>query len=450
MTSRSGPARLAGVRPGEATAVALAAVYFFALLCGMYMLRPLREEMGIRGGVERLDRAFLTTFGAMLVAVPAASAIFARVPRGRAIPAVYGFFALNLVGFAALFARGTHPGAGHAPAWAPHAFFAWVSVYNLFVTSVFWSFMSDLFTSEQGRRLFGLVSAGGSAGALAGPAVAAVLVAPVGASGVMLASAALLAVAAGCAQALARRASREAAAVRHEGGAVGGGAFAGFTSLARSPYLAALALHTVGITVSATFLYFQQARVVAAALPSPARRVQLFAAIDLGVNVLSLVLQALATGRVLTGAGLLPGLLVHPALALAGLAAIAAAPSLAVVASVQALRRAVHYAIERPAREVLFTVVPREDRYKTKGVVDTVVYRGGDAASALAQGRLLAAGVGFAGSALLATPLVLAWAAVALCLVRKHARLELSTGDHPQAHVDGSAPAGTHPPHAGG
>jgi len=410
--------RVADVHAGEGTAVVLSAAYFFALLCGMYMLRPLREEMGIRGGVERLDRAFLATFAAMLVAVPLASAIFARVPRGRAIPLVYGFFVLNLLGFAALF------GGARAPAWAPHAFFVWVSVYNLFVTSVFWSFMADLFTSEQGRRLFGVIAAGGSAGALAGPALTAVLVPLLGVSGIVLLSAALLGAAAACAIALARRASAGSAAVRREGSAVGGGPFAGFTAVARSPYLLALALQIVGVTVTATFLYFQQARIVASAVRDPATRTQLFAAVDLGVNLLSLALQGFATGRILAGAGLAVGLVLHPLVALAGLLAIAAAPSLALIAGVQALRRAVHYAIERPAREVLFTVVGREDRYKAKGFIDTVVYRGSDAASALVQGRLIAAGVGFGGSALVAAPIALGWLGVALYLARKHEHIE--------------------------
>jgi ATP:ADP antiporter, AAA family len=414
--------RVAEVRAGEGPAVVLAAAYFFALLCGMYMLRPLREEMGIRGGVDRLDRAFLGTFAAMLVAVPLASAIFARVPRGRAIPLVYGFFALNLVGFAAIFARGA--GARGAMSWAPHAFFVWVSVYNLFVTSVFWSFMSDLFTSEQGKRLFGVIAAGGSAGALAGPALTALLVRLVGVPGIVMVSAALLAVAAGCALGLARGAARGGAAVRREGAALGGGAFAGFTAVARSPYLLALALQIVGVTVTATFLYFQQARIVSSTVTDPTRRTQLFAAVDLGVNLLSLGLQGLATGRILSGAGLAVGLALHPVVALAGLLAVAAVPSLAMVAGVQALRRAVHYAIERPAREVLFTVVGREDRYKAKGFIDTVVYRGSDAASALVQGRLIAAGVGFAGSALIAVPIAVGWLGVALYLARKHAQIE--------------------------
>ena len=211
--------------------------------------------------------------------------------------------------------------------------------------------------------------------------------------------------------------------MRREEAAVGGGAFAGFTAVVRSPYLAALALQIVCVTVSSTFLYFQQARVVAT-VADPAARTQLFAAIDLGVNLLSLALQGLATGPLLAHAGLAAGLALHPLLTLGGLLAIAAAPSLALVASVQALRRAVHYAIERPAREVLFTVVGREDRYKAKPFIDTVVYRGGDAASALVQGRLLAAGVGFAGSAALAAPVALVWLAAVFYLARQHERME--------------------------
>jgi AAA family ATP:ADP antiporter len=409
---------LGDVRPGEGAAVLLAAGYFFALLCGMYLLRPLREEMGIRGGVDRLDRAFLATFAVMLAAVPLYGWLFARVPRGRAVPVVYLFFAANLVAFAVLFA------GGRARPDVAHAFFVWVSVYNLFVTSVFWSFMSDLFTSDQGKRLFGLVSAGGSAGALAGPTLAVALVRAIGVSGVILLSAGFLVAAAGCAVALARRAGTGALAVRREGAGVGGGPFAGFTTVARSPYLAALAVQILALTVTSTILYFQQARIVSATLHDPARRTQLFAAVDLGVNLVSLALQGLATGRILAGAGLAAGLLVHPALAIAGLLLIAAVPSLGVVAGVQAIRRAVHYAVERPAREVLFTVVPREERYKSKGFIDTVVYRGGDAASALAQGRLIAAGAGLGGSALVALPVALAWLGAVAYLVRKHAALE--------------------------
>jgi AAA family ATP:ADP antiporter len=400
------------LRPGEGRAVGLAFVYFFALLCGMYLVRPLREEMGIRGGVDRLDRAFLGTFLAMLVAVPLAGWLFARVPRGRAIPIVYLFFASHLVLFALGFSRGVTP-------WLAQTFFVWVSVYNLFVTSVFWSFMADLFTSEQGKRLFGLVAAGGSAGALVGPLVTTTMVRPVGIPGVVLLSAALLSCAAACAAALARRAAAGGTRVRREERALGGSPFAGFTAVVRSPYLAAMCVQILCFSVTSTFIYFGQARIVAATLHDPARRTQLFATVDLAVNLLSLGLQSFATGRILSGAGLALGLALHPALSLAGVIAIASLPSLAVLTTVQAVRRAVHYAVERPAREVLFTVVPREDRYKAKGFIDTVVYRGGDAAGAVVQGELLGASIGVSAAQLLAMPVAAAWIAVALWLARR-------------------------------
>jgi ATP:ADP antiporter, AAA family len=416
---RGARARL-GVRPGEGGAVLLAAAYFFALLCGMYLLRPLREEMGIRGGVARLDRAFLATFVVMLAAVPLHGWLFARVPRGHAVPLVYLFFASHLAVFSALFTGGrSHPAAAQA-------FFVWISVYNLFVVSVFWSLMADLFTSEQGKRLFGVVSAGGSAGALAGPALAAGLVRQVGVSGVIVLAAALLVAAAACAHALARRARAGADAVRREGDGVGGSPFAGFTAVARSPYVAALALQAILISGTSTLLYFEQARVVAATLHDTVERVRLFALVDGAVNAASLAAQALAVGPLLSRAGLAAGLFLHPALSVGGLCAVAAWPTLAVIAVVQSLRRAVHYAVEQPAREVLFTVVPREERYKAKLFVDTVAYRGGDAASGVAAGRLAAFGVGASGAALAALPVAFVWLAVVAYLARKHAALERS------------------------
>lgn len=409
--------RLGDVRPGEGAAVGLAFVYFFTLLCGMYLVRPLREEMGIRGGVDRLDRAFLATFVAMLVAVPLAGWLFARVPRGRAIPLVYAFFASHLVLFAIAFHRGITPPLAHT-------FFVWVSVYNLFVTSFFWSFMADLFSSEQGKRLFGLIAAGGSAGALAGPLVTAALVRPLGIPGIVLLSALLLGCAAACAALLARRAAASAAPVRHEARALGGSPFAGISAVARSPYLAAVGAQILCLTVTSTFIYFAQARIVSASLRDPAQRTQLFAAVDLAVNLLSLGLQSFATGRILSGAGLALGLALHPALSIAGVVVIAFAPTLLVLTVVQAIRRAVHYAIERPAREVLFTVVPREDRYKAKSFLDTVVYRGGDAAGAALQGQLVAASVGVSASQLLAVPVAAVWLVVVLWLAGRERRAE--------------------------
>jgi ATP:ADP antiporter, AAA family len=413
--------RVVDVRAGETAPLLWSFTYFFALLCGYYLLRPIREEMGIRGGVERLHWVFTATFAVMLAAVPLYSLFMARVPRARAVPSVYRFFLLNLLGFAALVRTGV------APERVAQAFFVWISVYNLFVVSVFWSFLADVFTSEQGKRLFGFVAAGGSAGALVGPALAAALVGAIGPAGLVLLSAVLLEASARCARRLAGEAagSESRDTVARLARPVGGGPFSGFTLVFQSPYLLALALQTLFVTVTSTFVYFQQARIVAAELRDPKVRVALFAAVDLSVNVLALLVQSLGTARLIAAGGLLAALVLHPLLTAGGLVAIAAAPTLAVLTVVQASRRAVHYAIERPAREVLFTVVGGEEKYKAKGFIDTVVYRGGDAASAWVQAGIAGAGAG--GTAVAALPLVAAWLAVSAWLARRQARLERTT-----------------------
>ncbi|HET7753455.1 MAG TPA: MFS transporter [Anaeromyxobacteraceae bacterium] len=411
--------RVVDVRPGEARAVLVSCAYFFSLLCGYYLLRPLREEMGIRGGIGKLHWVFTATFVAMVAAVPLYSALIARVPRARAIPLVYRFFLSNLAVFWALLHFGI------APEWTARAFFVWISVYNLFVVSVFWSFMADLFSSEQGKRVFGFVAAGGSAGALAGPALAALLVTSGGVSNLVLLSALLLEVSAQLAASLARDARRAATpAAGRLDRSVGGGPFAGFALVFRSRYLFALALQTLFVTVTSTFLYFQQAQIVASALTDSARRTQLFAVVDLSVNVLALLLQAFATGAIITYAGIAVALVLHPAITAAGLVAVAAAPTLVVITAVQAIRRAVHYAVERPAREVLFTVVDGEQKYKAKSFIDTVVYRGGDAISAWTQSALR--GFGLAATAALALPISVAWIAVVVWLARRQRAAEIA------------------------
>ncbi|HSB18684.1 MAG TPA: MFS transporter [Anaeromyxobacteraceae bacterium] len=414
--------RLVAVRPGERTALFWSFAYFFSLLSGYYLLRPVREEMGIRGGVENLPWAFTATFASMLVAVPLFSWLVARVPRARAIPIVYRFFLVHLLVFWILL----RSGAGHG--LVARAFFVWVSVYNLFVVSVFWAYMADVWESSQAKRLFGFVAAGGSAGALLGPLLAAGLVRPLGVPALLLVSAGLLEVAARCAGRLGRWARQARPGDAGAGAALGGGPFAGVAEVLRSRYLAALAAQMLLFTASGTILYFQQARLVSSLLHDSAARTRLFAGIDLAVNLASLLTQSLLTGTVLTRLGLGFALAIHPVLAASGLLAIAAWPSLALVTGVQALRRAVHYGLERPAREALYTVVPREEKYKAKSFIDTVVYRGGDALSAWTWTGISALGPGLAGAALAATPLAVAWLLVARYLHRRHAALETTPG----------------------
>ncbi len=426
-------ARAVDVRPAERRALVLGFAYFFALLASYYLLRPIREEMGIRSGVGSLQWNFTATFAALLVAVPVYSALFARVPRARAVPAVYRFFLLNLVAFWALFRLGVSPVA------VARSFYVWLSVFNLLVVSVFWSFMADLFSAEQGKRLFGFVAAGGSLGAILGSATAGLLVGPIGIAGIVALSAALLELSARSAVALARWAHRRpdapdapegspaaaiAVATRHDERPVGGTVLSGVTAVIRSPYLLALAAQMLLFTLGSTFLYFQQARMVAEAIPDSARRTALFAAVDFAVNVSAFALQSLATGRLAAAFGLGPALTAVPVLTGAGLAALAAVPSIWVLAPLQAVRRVGHYALERPARDVLFTVVPREEKYKSKGFIDTVVYRGGDLLAAWTYALLAGMGLGPRALALSAVPATALSLSVALWLARRERRME--------------------------
>jgi AAA family ATP:ADP antiporter len=425
-------ARVVPLRAGEGRAVAWAFAYFFALLASFYVLRPVREEMGIRGGVDKLQWLFTATFLVMLGAVPVYGALVARVPRSRAIPAVYAFFLSNVLAFWALLRLGI------APVGVARAFFVWLSVFNLFVVAVFWSFMADLFSSEQGKRLFGFVAAGGSAGALAGSALTGTLVHVVGVANLFGVAAALLAASILCAGRLgawarAREVPRIDAATpaagpppssRGGGAPVGGGPFAGVSTVLASRYLGAIAVQILLFSLASTFLYFQQARIVARALPDSARRTALFATVDFAVNVGSLFVQGLASGRLALAFGLGPALASVPALGVVGFAALAAAPSLWTIALLQSVRRTVHYGLERPARDVLYTVVSREEKYKSKGFLDTVVYRGGDALAGWAYAGLASFGLAPTALAAAGVPVAALSLAVAVWLARRHARLE--------------------------
>jgi len=404
------------VRDGEAVALGWAFVYFFALVGSFYVLRPIREEMGIRGGVNQLQWLFSATFVVMLAAIPAYSALVARVPRSRAVPIVYACFGACLVAFHLAFRLGAWP-VGTA-----RAFFVWLSVYNLFVVSVFWSLMADLFTSDQGKRLFGFVAGGGSAGALAGSAATGGLVGLLGIANLLLVALALLGVAALCAGRLAawaRKEGRGVAASRED--PLGGSMWAGVTTVARSRYLLGVAALTFLFTLGSTFLYFQQARIVADAVTDPHDRTRLFAAVDFAVNVGSFGLQSLATGRIAAAFGLLPALTVVPLVTTTGFLVLAAAPGLWSIGIFQALRRIAEYALQRPARDVLYTVVSREEKYKAKGFNDTVVYRGGDALAGWAFEGLRTLGLGLMGLSLAAVPFAVVSLGLGVWLAGQHA-----------------------------
>jgi AAA family ATP:ADP antiporter len=412
------------VRRGEAAAAAWSFAYFFCVLASYYVLRPVREAFGAAAGAEGLPWLFTGTFLAMLAAAPLFGALAARYPRRTLLPAIYGFFIACILGLFALL-RG-----GATAAWAPAAFFIWLSVFNLFVVSVFWSFMADVWREAEARRLFGVIAAGGSAGALAGPALTAYLAPRLGPVNLLPIAAVVLAGALVCIVRLRRWAVTSAPSPprgRGQGeGAeapLGGGALAGLAALPRSPYLLGICAFVALGTVLGTFIYFQQAEIVRAAYAEPGRRTAVFAAMDLAVNALTIGAQLFVTGPVATRFGL-PRLLVFlPGLSLIGFATLALLPTAAVVIVYQVLRRAATYGVTGPAREVLFTVLGREDKYKAKSAIDTVVYRGGDAASGWLFAGLTALGLGVSGIALVALPLAAAWIAVALYLGRREEEL---------------------------
>ena len=408
--------RLVNVEPEEIRALLWSFSYCFSLLCSYYILRPMRDEMGIAGGVEHLQWLFTGTFLAMLAVVPLFGWVTSRYPRKQFLPLVYLFFIACLVLFFGLFRSGL------TVVWVARAFFIWTSVFNLFIVSVFWSFMADLFNDAQAKRLFGFIAAGGTAGALAGPALTATLAIPLGPTNLLLISAAGLAWAMLCIRRLivwregagqnptasAGEAGQARPAGKQRG--LGGGALAGLRLIVGSPYLLGICLLILLYATLSTFLYFQQAQIIRDSFDDPAKRTMAFAAMDFAVNALTLVGQVFLTSRIVKAVGLGWTLALIPLLLAGGFLLLGLVPLLAVLVAVQVGRRAGNYAIMKPAREMLFVVLGQEEKYKAKNVIDTVIYRSGDVLSAWAYAGLQALGLGLSAIAFVAVPVACGWA----------------------------------------
>lgn len=437
---RSRPALL-DLRAGEGGLLLLSAAYFFCVLAAWYVLRPIRDAMGVAGGVDNLAWLFLGTLSVTLLAQPPFAALASRLPRTRFVPWVYRFFALNLVLF--YFAIVALP--ADRQVWVGRVFFVWTTVFSLFVVSVFWSFMADLFRPDQGKRLFGAIAAGGTLGGLVGGAVTAGLAERLGTAPLLLVSVVLLEAAVQCVRALGRRAGEvipgQATAAREP---LGGSLWAGITHVAKSPYLAGICLFLLLYTIGSTFLYFLQAQIAADAFATRVERAAFFARIDVWVNALTLLLQTGVTARVLSRLGVGGTLVLVPLLSLAGYGALALAPTLAVLVAFQVARRAGNFALMRPARENLFIPLAREDKYKAKSVIDTFVYRFGDQVGAWTHTGLAALGLGIAGIATFALSLAAVWSGLALWLGRRHAAL-VRTAPNPNDSPPAPSGAGGHP-----
>lgn len=411
--------RLVSARPGEMPALLAAFAYNFLLFTAYYILRPLRDSMGVTGGVENLDDLFGWTLLGMLLAVPLYGWISGHFRRAVFLPWIYVLFVAQLVGFWALFTAT----ADDAP--AARVFFVWVSVFNLFVVSVFWSFMADLFDREQGKRVFAFIAAGASSGGILGASIPAFFAETFGEVNLLLVSAGLLAATILPIRYLLRwSVNRSSTQERRDERPIGGNPFAGFTRVFTSGYLSGIALFVFLMAAVSTFLYLQQADLLKEFFPDRDARTAFLGRIDLVVNVAVVLVQVLAVGRLTARAGLPVMIVSVPLLVAAGFLLIAASPTLMTLVGVYIVRRLGQYAVVRPCREMLYTTVDRESKYKAKNVNDTLVYRTSDFVIAKGHDAFVAT---FAASltavAWLGAGIALLWAAVAWMLGRAHERM---------------------------
>jgi AAA family ATP:ADP antiporter len=368
--------KIIDVRPSEVPALAWSWLYIFSLLSSYYIMRPIRDQMGVAGGVNNLQWLFTGTLIGMLLLNLPFSYLVKTFPRQKFISISYRFFSSNIL----LFALALYLATPEQTIWVGRIFFIWTSIFNLFVVSIFWQMIVDVFTSEQGKRLFGFIAAGATLGAISGSIFTVSTVEHMAPFYLMVGAALMLEVAVFCV----RRLSGSSAALSERPKAeqsdapIGGSLMSGFRDALSSSYLLSVSLFLLLYAVTSTFLYFQQAAVVSHSFESRAAQTAFFASVDLGVNILTLAVQLFLTGRILKRFGVGTTLSLLPVFSVIGFGAVALMPTLASVVGFQLIRRAGNFAIARPTREVLFTVLPREDRYKAKSFIDTAVYRLGD------------------------------------------------------------------------
>ena len=409
--------RVIDVRPEEIPILGWCWLYIFSVLSSYYIIRPIRDQMGVAGGVNNLQWLFTASLVGMLLLNLPFAWLVGRLPRSRFIPVTYHFFVANILVFAAVL-RWSDPASA---VWIGRVFFVWVSVFNLFVVSVFWQMNVDLFSPEQGKRLFGVIAAGATIGAIVGSSVTASLAHYLSPVFLMLGSAALLEVAVFSVG----RLSRLSPTLHHRPAGtagetpIGGGIFGGIVHTFRSRYLINVGVFLLLFSLTSTFLYMEQAGIVSRSFTDRGAQISFFATIDLLVNVLTLAMQLFVTGRILLMFGVALSLGLLPALTIIGFGALALVPTITAVAAFQVIRRAADYAIARPSRELLFTVVPREDRFKAKSFIDTIVYRVGDQAGAWSTGLFRALGLGTSELALVAIPFAALWLVNGLWLGRR-------------------------------
>lgn len=404
--------RFVNVEPGEVAALLASFAMFFALLSAYYIVRPVRDEIGVSLGKDALHQLFTVVFFVMVALVPLFGFVAARFPRRLVLPSIYIFFVLNLIGFWLAMK------SGDKSVWVTGTFFVWGSVFNLFVVSLFWSLMAELWSHTEAKRLYGFISAGGTAGALAGPLLTQGLVRFVEPVNLLLVSAALLTAA--MIAGLAVRQLKTGTA-GPEMDATGGGILDGAIKVFTTPMFARIAIFIFLANVVGTFFYLEQARLVALTIPDSAQRVAFFSGRDLVVSIVTFLIEVFGTARILQRFGVTVALLALPVTATVGTLLLSFDAALWVVAAVMVAERIVAFSLANPAIKVIYTLASPDEKYKVQNFIDTVVFRGGDAASGWVYAGL-GGGLGFAAGAMgaVAMPLVLMWIWIARRLGADH------------------------------
>ncbi len=413
--------RLVDVREGESRAMFSSFVYFFFVMSGYFILRPIRDEVAAATGVTKLPWLFTGTLAVTLCFNPLFSALVVRFRARMVIATSYHFFAANLIGFYLLmrFAASAHNAT--ISIWTGRAFFIWTSAFNLFVVSIFWSFMADVFRSEQAKRLFGFIGVGGTLGSIIGSAVTASLATRIGAVNLLLVSAALIELAVITVVSFPTTAGVRV--IPRDEPPIGGTVWAGVTDILRSPYLLMICGFLILYVTGSTFLYFEQSDIVGRSYASHDVRTQVLAQVELVAQVLTVLTQVFFTGRIIRWIGLTATLALLPALSILGFGALGVVPVFMTLSVFIVLRRAANFSLTNPAMEVLFTVVPREEKYKAKNFIETFVYRGGDQVSGWLFAGLSVLGLGLSGISFAAVPLSAVWLVGSVWLGRRHAVL---------------------------
>ena len=453
-----GAVALRNMEARERPLALLSALFFFLVLCGYFFLRPVRDAMGVSRGMGDLRWLFVATSAVSLVVVLAFGGVVARTNRRRFIPIWYAFVTTCLVGFAGLLFWDAAAGGGLVGTDAEtelargvgYTFYVWLSVVNLFMTSVFWAFMVDIFSFDQAKRLFAFIGAGGTLGSIAGSWLTGLASRSAGESpylpgALMLTSCALYVCAVLVMLAIDRM------TMRPEGGrqstttgaqlpagaaaqapaqqprsrpraATGGSFWEGAKMVATSPYLLGIGLWVVFMAISNTMIYFAEANLILNATDTFSQRVDSFAYFNFVAQSATLLLQVFVTARLIKWLGIGWTLAILALVTAVGFASLALWPLLGVMLVFDAVHRATRYAVSRPARETLFSVVASREKYKAKPVVDVFLYRGGDVAGAGIDGLLAAFGLGVAALAMTAAPLAGFWIALSAGLAAAQAR----------------------------